>query len=225
MPRGAGKRRARRSQSIREVFMARTRKVPLVVAALAAAAVSAISTQGALAGSGPSPGSNAPQSTAPASRSAAALASTTATPIKHVVVIFQENVSFDHYFGTYPNAANSAGEPSFRAAPGTPSVNGLAGPSADQQSEPVEPATPRSVAGGHVRPGSRLHRRAERVRPRADGPVCAEDGRRSHPSAMPGLGPGHAEQLRGDGLLRRQHRHRAVELRPALRDERQLVRG
>ena len=25
-----------------------------------------------------------------------------ATPIKHVVVIFQENVSFDHYFGTYP---------------------------------------------------------------------------------------------------------------------------
>lgn len=26
----------------------------------------------------------------------------TATPIKYVVVIFQENVSFDHYFGTYP---------------------------------------------------------------------------------------------------------------------------
>lgn len=26
------------------------------------------------------------------------------TPIKHVVVIFQENVSFDHYFGTYPHA-------------------------------------------------------------------------------------------------------------------------
>ena len=24
------------------------------------------------------------------------------TPIKHVVVIFQENVSFDHYFATYP---------------------------------------------------------------------------------------------------------------------------
>ena len=29
-----------------------------------------------------------------------------ATPIKHLVVIFQENVSFDHYFGTYPHAAN-----------------------------------------------------------------------------------------------------------------------
>ena len=30
----------------------------------------------------------------------------TATPIKHLVVIFQENVSFDHYFGVYPNALN-----------------------------------------------------------------------------------------------------------------------
>ncbi|WP_201392891.1 alkaline phosphatase family protein [Ktedonobacter sp. SOSP1-52] len=49
----------------------------------------------------------------------------TQTPIKHVVVIFQENVSFDHYFGTYPNAKNSAGEPTFKALPGTPSVNGL----------------------------------------------------------------------------------------------------
>jgi phospholipase C len=48
-----------------------------------------------------------------------------ATPIKHLVVIFQENVSFDHYFGTYPNAANPPGEPAFRAAPDTPSVNGL----------------------------------------------------------------------------------------------------
>jgi phospholipase C len=48
----------------------------------------------------------------------------TATPIKHVVVIFQENVSFDHYFGTYPNATNPKGEPRFVALPGTPSVNG-----------------------------------------------------------------------------------------------------
>ncbi len=49
----------------------------------------------------------------------------TTTPIKHLVVIFDENVSFDHYFGTYPNAANPPGEPAFHAAPGTPSVNGL----------------------------------------------------------------------------------------------------
>jgi phospholipase C len=47
------------------------------------------------------------------------------SPIRHVVVIFQENVSFDHYFGTYPNAANLEGEPAFQAKEGTPTVNGL----------------------------------------------------------------------------------------------------
>jgi phospholipase C len=49
----------------------------------------------------------------------------TATPIHHLVVIFDENNSFDHYFGTYPYAANPPGEPAFHAAPGTPQVNGL----------------------------------------------------------------------------------------------------
>ena len=49
----------------------------------------------------------------------------TATPIKHLVVIFQENVSFDHYFGTYPYALNPKGEPAFWPLPHTPSVNGL----------------------------------------------------------------------------------------------------
>ncbi len=49
----------------------------------------------------------------------------TTTPIKHLVVIFQENVSFDHYFATYPRAANLPGEPVFHARPDTPSVNGL----------------------------------------------------------------------------------------------------
>ena len=48
----------------------------------------------------------------------------TATPIKHLVVIFQENVSFDHYFGSYPFAANTSGQP-FTPQPGTPQVNGL----------------------------------------------------------------------------------------------------
>src|SRR6202030_3617158 len=51
----------------------------------------------------------------------------TATPIKHVVVIFQENVSFDHYFGTYPHAQpNADGSIYFkRAKDGTPRVNNL----------------------------------------------------------------------------------------------------
>src|ERR1700733_12933460 len=47
------------------------------------------------------------------------------TPIKHLVVIFDENISFDHYFGTYPNAANPPGEPAFAASPNTPAVNNL----------------------------------------------------------------------------------------------------
>jgi phospholipase C len=49
----------------------------------------------------------------------------TTTPIEHVVVIFQENVSFDHYFATYPSALNPPGEPQFHGAADTPRVNGL----------------------------------------------------------------------------------------------------
>ena len=45
--------------------------------------------------------------------------------IRYVVVIFQENVSFDHYFATYPSALNPKGEPPFHALDDTPSVNGL----------------------------------------------------------------------------------------------------
>jgi phospholipase C len=44
-----------------------------------------------------------------------------------MVVIFQENVSFDHYFGTYPVATTTSGEPSRGQRPSTP-VNGLTGP-------------------------------------------------------------------------------------------------
>ena len=49
----------------------------------------------------------------------------TTYPISHVVVIFQENVSFDHYFATYPSAMNPVGEPPFQAKANTPTVNGL----------------------------------------------------------------------------------------------------
>jgi phospholipase C len=57
------------------------------------------------------------------------------TPIKYVVVIFDENNSFDHYFGTYPNALypngaavsskNTLGESPFTPLPNTPTVDGL----------------------------------------------------------------------------------------------------
>ena len=55
----------------------------------------------------------------------ATAATTTSTPIKHIVIIFQENVSFDHYFGTYPHAMNGSNESKFTPAIHTPSVNGL----------------------------------------------------------------------------------------------------
>ena len=47
----------------------------------------------------------------------------TKTKIKHLVVIFNENRSFDHYFGTYPLALNPPGEPAFVAAKDTPIPN------------------------------------------------------------------------------------------------------
>jgi phospholipase C len=79
----------------------------------------------------------------------------TATPIKHLVVIFQENVSFDHYFGTYPNATNTDGQP-FHAASGTPVVNGLTpslltdNPNDDASGNQVNPQRLDSTATGNA---------------------------------------------------------------------------
>jgi phospholipase C len=69
-------------------------------------------------------GANAAPHTGAGSAGSWFFGSGTATPIKHLVVIFQENISFDHYFGTYPHAANTNGQP-FMPLPGTPRVNGL----------------------------------------------------------------------------------------------------
>jgi len=62
--------------------------------------------------------------TAPKTVSKTLYRGSTTTPIKHLVVIFGENESFDHYFGTYPYAANTDGT-RFTAKPGTQAVNGL----------------------------------------------------------------------------------------------------
>jgi phospholipase C len=60
-----------------------------------------------------------------ASAQAVTPVTTPTTPIQHVVIIFGENISFDHYFGVYPKAVNPPGQPRFVALPGTPAVNGL----------------------------------------------------------------------------------------------------
>jgi phospholipase C len=62
---------------------------------------------------------------ASASRVSPQDAAKTATPIKHLVIIFNENVSFDHYYATYPKAANPPGEPHFFGARWTPRSNNL----------------------------------------------------------------------------------------------------
>jgi phospholipase C len=63
----------------------------------------------------------------------------TTTPIQHLVVIFDENISFDHYFGTYPNALNPEGEPVFNPAPNTPDVNGLTPVLLENNQNPAQP--------------------------------------------------------------------------------------
>ena len=95
-------------------------------AALAAGALAVGGAVGATAASASASSAGAGGSAArPASATAYRTAtSNTTTPIKHLVVIFQENVSFDHYFGTYPKAANTSGQ-RFHAARNTPRVNNL----------------------------------------------------------------------------------------------------
>jgi phospholipase C len=57
-----------------------------------------------------------------------AAAYATKTKIKHVVIVFGENVSFDHYWGTYPSAVATDAGAGFTAATGTPTVNNLSTP-------------------------------------------------------------------------------------------------
>ncbi len=94
--------------------MTRKRRLILLLAACAVAAASLVTAVTSAVGR--------TDRVKPHSRYAAA--GGTYTPIKHVVVIFQENVSFDHYFGTYPNATNTDGQ-TFHAKAGTPAVDGL----------------------------------------------------------------------------------------------------
>ncbi|MDE1978394.1 MAG: phospholipase, partial [Betaproteobacteria bacterium] len=90
----------------------------LLASAVAVAAIT-------LAACGGGSNSVAASPTVPGTSYTAARALATATPIKHVVVLYQENVSFDHYYATYPTATNPAGEPAFTAKAGTPAVNNL----------------------------------------------------------------------------------------------------
>ena len=77
----------------------------VLLAALAALAGTALAVTGAGAAGRAVHSSRQAGARAHDGRATVAGRDGTQTPIKHVVVIFQENVSFDHYFGTYPDAA------------------------------------------------------------------------------------------------------------------------
>ena len=173
----------------------------------------------------------------------------TATPIKHLVVIFQENISFDHYFGTYPKAENKPGETPFKAKGNTPRrINNLLTPL--DVTNRFRPLRDIDLLEGQSRTPTRnapigadhQWRRTRPIRFRLSPAqaLTADQGHNYHPRAaglrqrqdgwVPGVHRGRwsaaldaADRGAGDGLLRRQHGHRAVELRPALRAERQQL--
>ena len=157
-----------------------------------------------------------------------------ATPIKHLVVIFQENVSFDHYFGTYPHATNSDGQP-FHGAGGA-KINGLYNttglngqgtlltnnPNNDKDGNQVNPRRLDPADINDVLTCDQDHnyndeQKAVRRRERWTSSSRASAPGRPDPSATT-TRPRRAVQCRhGHELLRRQHGHGHVELRQELR--------
>src|SRR5215831_2907431 len=100
----------------------------------------------------------------------------TLTPIKHLVIIFGENESFDHYFGTYPAASNLPNEaaPSFFPSDDTPSVNGLSDGLLNNNPNLFNPVRLRRAdAFTCLQP--RLHRRTEGRKWRPDGQGRSSD--------------------------------------------------
>jgi phospholipase C len=128
-------------------------------------------------------------------------------PAKNVVIIFQENVSFDHYFGTYPVAANGQGEPRFQAAAGTPTVNGLSNALINNNPN-LNPAN----GGGATNPFR--FSRAE---------AATQDQNHDYLNEQQAFDNGLMD-LPNHGVFRRKHGDRILELRATLLHERQLVR-
>jgi hypothetical protein len=164
------------------------------------------------------------------------VAKSSGTPIKHLVVIFQENVSFDHYFGTYPRATNSSGQP-FCGGGHSGSVNnlvntaGVGGKGNLLTNNPNRDATGKQVNPRRLDPanindiltcdqdmGMRTNGRPSMVRPMGRRPRLTSHHERRHRQWEQPHGPAVPGQ-RCHELLRRQHGHRTLELREPVRDE------
>jgi len=102
----------------------RKRLRPVLAVAGAVALCAGAAAAASAASASTSPSSAFTGYTTPGTVSQTLYRGSTTTPIKHLVVIFDENESFDHYFGTYPYAANTDGT-KFTAKPFTQTVNGL----------------------------------------------------------------------------------------------------
>ena len=119
-----------------------------------------------------------------------------------------------------PGARHAVGDGPLRVAP-------------DREPEWRQPRAPRparSRASPHLQPEPQLPARAERLRRRSDGQVHRVERHRDHDRQRSRGHPlrpddgADALDERRPGLLRRQHGHSGVELRPALCAERQLLR-
>ena len=164
-----------------------------------------------------------------AAQAQTATAPGTVTPIQHLVVIFQENISFDHYFGTYPNAMNPKGQPVFKAAAGTPSVNGLT--AALLTNNPNQNTANGTGATNPFRLDRSQAATSDQNHNYTPEQLALHGGLVDMYPAMvgvagttePGRNPArlHPRNHRHQhGLLRRQYRDGPLELRAALRDER-----
>ena len=148
----------------------------------------------------------------------------TTTPIKHLVVIFQENVSFDHYFGTYPNATNPARRAQVHGRAGNADRKRLYRRASQEQSQRPEHRSERRRRGQPFRLD-----RSQAATADQDHDYTPEQEAFDHGlmdgfpkyTGTPGPPPTAANHHRpGDGLLRRQHSDRFLELCAALCDER-----
>jgi phospholipase C len=107
----------------------------------------------------------------------------TATPIKHLVVLYGENVSFDHYFGTYPKAANPPGAPAFTALPNTPAVDGYTdslltrNPNLTNEANGSDASNPFRIARTQAPPTSRTTIPRSSWRPMAGRWICSPNTR------------------------------------------------
>ena len=166
----------------------------------------------------------------------------TKTPIKHLVVVFNENRSFDHYFGTYPNALNVGRRAGFRARQehaARHQQSAVEPGAARQQPErkperralqrryrhqpPTAPMRPIRSASTARRPTRPV--RTTAIRP-SNWPTTTARTTSSRSTSGNGTSGGAgAFGTKGQvmGYLRRQHRHRVLELRPEFRDERQCL--